>query len=245
MDNGHNVVDLQVIRKLKQERQYLEKGEERVIVVNLEMPKQDGSDRKFLVLDVETGGVNPFKHSLLSVGMVAMEWDEHDNCMVFKDTLQLFVKSDIYNVTEKAMEINGINLDWLNAHGASRHTTAIAIQNFVKRNFGLHKPIVVGKNVGMDKYFVYKLLEECPMATKWDDLFNYRMIDLSALLLSMYYTGNIPKDACSNAGAMEYFHITNEQAHEALSDAIATAELFDELIYEFGGWDNWKENVNT
>jgi DNA polymerase III epsilon subunit-like protein len=187
-------------------------------------------DCQFIVLDCETGGVNPFKHSVLTIGMLAVKYDPKIERLAVVDELHLKVKNEdnCYFVTDRALEINGINLYDIHDNGTNEEDSADMIADFVEKNFGEVKPIVIGHNVGMDKYFVYKLLIEAKL--NWDDVFSHRTIDTMSILWSMYFNGEIPKEACSSKGAFEFFCINNEKPHDAISDCYATLELFDMLV---------------
>ena len=59
---------------------------------------------RILFIDTETGGVNPNKHSLLSVGLVV--WDASEG-IVYSN--EMFIKSKEYVVTNTAQRINHFN----------------------------------------------------------------------------------------------------------------------------------------
>jgi DNA polymerase III epsilon subunit-like protein len=194
----------------------------------------ENQEKSFIMIDVETGGTDPFRHSLLTIGMLALEWDTENMCLLVKDELELKISNSVYCVTEEALMVNGIDIDKLQNEGVSSVYAALAIQTFVKNNFGDIKPIVMGHNVSMDKYFIWKLLSDNGL--QFNDLFNHRIFDIMSLLWLRYFTGHIPKEACSSKGAYEYYEIENDDPHNALSDCYAQLELFEELIYDFGGW---------
>lgn len=58
-----------------------------------------------LFLDTETGGLDPYDHSLLSVAAIKVDSDFREIAR-----FETYIRSDVFVVTPKAMEINRINL---------------------------------------------------------------------------------------------------------------------------------------
>ena len=61
---------------------------------------------RLLFIDTETGGVDPNKHSLLSIGLVV--WDSYDGLIYEKE---YYVKQREYVITQTARQINKISLE--------------------------------------------------------------------------------------------------------------------------------------
>jgi hypothetical protein len=99
-----------------------------------------------LFLDTETGGLDPWKHSLLQIGLVAYKNG-------IKDTLKINLRLPEYGVTVEAMKYNGISLS-LDPRRACH-----AITNFIRNNFA-ENPILAGFNLSLDKYMLSRLLKE-------------------------------------------------------------------------------------
>ena len=58
------------------------------------------AEQRFVFIDTETGGTDPHKHSLLSVGVVV--WDKMDGIIAQKE---FFVKNARYYVTKEAQKM--------------------------------------------------------------------------------------------------------------------------------------------
>lgn len=175
-----------------------------------------------LFLDTETGGLNPFKHSLLQVGLAA-----YKNGMVI-DTLEFTLAHDKYIVTEQAMKVNGLDLKKVKEDGLSPKEAIAKVIEFVGVNFGKEKPILVGHNPSIDKYMLRQLFES--MNFEMDDYMSHRMIDTMSLIWGLHIAGKLPIQACSSNGAFEYFGIEVKKRHNALDDCLATVELYKRLI---------------
>jgi len=82
-----------------------------------------------LFIDTETGGIQPGKNSLLSLALVV--WKESK---IIAST-EILINDGVLNVTEKALEINGIDLE---EHKKKAVSPAVALQqfdDFLKANF--------------------------------------------------------------------------------------------------------------
>lgn len=176
-----------------------------------------------LFLDTETGGLNPWVNSLLQVGAVAYINDE------VTDLLKFNIKLDTYNVTDRAMEINGLKFRDLRATGLTPAEGVETLNKFITKNFGDEKPILAGHNPSIDKYMLLVQLYEANNLSM-DDFINHRMIDTMSLVWFCYDLGLLPKEACSGAGAFRHFGIYPELLHDALSDAADTVLLYKNLL---------------
>ncbi len=173
--------------------------------------------KKILFIDTETGGLDPKKHSLLSIGLVC--WD---NGKITKSK-EIFIKENNYIVTPDALEINKINVSNLNEIGITKEEADFQIKHFISCNFGRKEIIIGGHNTHFDMNFLKE--------NNLDNFkYNYRYIDTASILNFFYFLGLTKKNLSNLKIACEAFKINNENPHSALSDAIATAELFTELI---------------
>ena len=180
-----------------------------------------------LFVDVETGGLNPGVNSLLQVGMVA--YIDGD----IRDMLEFSIREENYVVSAYSLEYNGLDLyKDIYKLGVSKGDAVLNITDFIKKNF-LDKPVFVGHNPSIDKYFLRDLFTQCHM--EMDDHISHRMIDTMSLLWGLYIAGKVPYSACSSTGAYEYFKIPTPDKHRAIPDCVATIDLFEHLIDLLGG----------
>lgn len=177
-----------------------------------------------LFLDTETGGLDPQKHSLLTVGAVAYtgKGDYREN------TFNLSLRLPEYRVTAEALKVNGLDLREVYDGGLPPDMAATLFSGFVTGHFGVvEPPVVVGLNVPFDIAFMRTLLE--PQGIDMETLLGHRHMDLTGVLRFFASIGKIPPELASSKKAFEYFGVTNKHPHDALSDALATVELYEAL----------------
>ena len=171
---------------------------------------------RYLYLDTETGGVNPPRDALLTIGLVA-----HDDEKGILDTAHIKVQSNGFNVHPKALEVNHIELASHNAGAVSRTEAATLVEKFIRKNFGagfINKPFVVGHNIGFDRSFMDPLWDG-------DKPYSYRNLDTMGIGLFMHDLGILPN---AKSLKLDFFidrygiEISEQDRHTALGDALAT-----------------------
>lgn len=178
---------------------------------------------KILFIDTETGGIDPANNSLLSLALVV--WKES----AIKASMEILINDGVLNVTAKALEINGIDLE---EHKKKAISPAVAIQqfdNFLKEHFQEDEKITLGgHNITFDVNFLNAFLTR--YGYSFQRRFSHRSIDTSSILFYLYLTGKLKKKIVSSQEAFDYFGITVQGRHTALGDVLATAQLFSMLI---------------
>lgn len=179
---------------------------------------------RILVIDTETGGLNPNHHSILSLGFVT--WDQEQQ-------QEFFIVEDPLITNPHSMEINKIDLDWLRSHGTSPTDVCDQIDQFLS-SVKVQRPLMIaGHNVSFDLAFVRRLyhLANRPIPS---DL-SHRSLDTHTLLWMLAYMKKIPWSACSSDGAFQFFDVAPpvHLRHTALGDAIATRHLLEKIIQHF------------
>ena len=178
---------------------------------------------RILFIDTETGGLDPGKHSLLSLGMVA--WEERE----IIDSREILINDGILNATGEALFINKIDLEVHKQTALSSSDALAEIFSFINKHFPSQQSITLaGHNVHFDINFLSAFLSRNNKA--FSDYFSHRIIDTSSILYFLYLAGKINKRAVSSDAAFDLFEIEVEGRHTALGDAIATAKLFNKLL---------------
>lgn len=173
--------------------------------------------QKLVAIDVETSGINPFQHQILSLALVPLDPS--------KSPLELYIN-------EGEPEWQGIAADYFEewrpdweAYGRSASDACAALSSYIETVFG-EEITVVGHNVGFDVAFLRQLAFRAGLAQV--PLISHRVIDTHTILYLLHLSGVIPEDALSSDGAFRYFDITPQASarHTAIGDALATQKLF-------------------
>ena len=175
-------------------------------------------------IDTETGGTNPEKHSLLSVGLVA--WKKEVGII---DTHEVFIKSNRYSFTKEAQHINKFNQEQHNRIAVSPKYAVDVIRGFAIKNTNKTQEIqLAGHNIQFDVAFLKKLFKD--QNRSFNRFFSHRMIDTFSILKYLQDADKLSLQHLSSAEAFKYFNIKVDGRHSALGDAIATAKLYETLL---------------
>jgi len=178
---------------------------------------------KVLFIDTETGGLNPQKNSLLSVGLVV--WENG----VIKAKKEIFIRNENYVVSPYALKFNNMNLSEVYDLGLSGSKFESVLNEFLNSNFDTSKKVIIGgHNINFDVSFLKKYFENENL--DFSSIFSHRYIDTSSICKFAYHSSLVEYDISSSDKAFEYFDIKVTNRHSALGDAEATAKLYSSLI---------------
>jgi len=182
--------------------------------------------QSLLFIDTETGGLDPRKHSLLSVALVVGDAGGVAN------SLEILVRHEPYVVSAGGMKVNRIDLVQHTA-GALEPDIALGVMNvFLDQHFPhICKPIILaGHNVGFDQAFLGAFLES--LGHSLEPRFSHRVVDTHSLAAALRDAGKLPLDNLSSTALFAHFgiEVPEEKRHTALGDALATFELYWKLV---------------
>lgn len=178
---------------------------------------------RLVVVDTETGGLDPTVHSLLSVGM----WTLDTIARTLDNPLYFLVREPEIVTVPQAMKVNGLKLEDIQKDGLDPHAALHLIRNYC-RQVG-DKPNPVGHNITFDIAFLSRLVR----LTHTRDVglpFHYRTVDVPSVLTTMYLAGVLPKDISSSQEALKYFGMERGSVHHALHDAECTGKVYLKLL---------------
>jgi len=184
---------------------------------------------KLLVIDTETGGVDPDRHSILS--LAAVVWEDG---RVTGELEVLVAETDI-TVTPKALEINGIDLVAHSRAAVAPQAALAGLMAFVDDQFADdiaagRQVVLAGHNVGFDVGFLRRL---CRLAGEaFPAVFSHRVLDTASVLRFLALAGHVPAAAVGSSEAFAHMgiRVPVKLRHTALGDARATAELIGQLL---------------
>jgi len=178
---------------------------------------------RLLFIDTETGGLDPAKHSLLSLALVI--WED----MEIIDSQELLINDGVLSVTQEALSVNRIDLEKHKQSAISSSQAIVKILQFTGKHFPQQGKITLaGHNVHFDADFLKSFFSK--NNEDFSSFFSHRIIDTSSILYYLYLSGHIKQRAVSSDEAFDLFGIKVEGRHTAIGDAIATANLFSRLL---------------
>jgi len=190
-----------------------------------------------LVVDVESTGTNPQKHSLLSIGAVDFNIPSREfymECQAFEGA----------HIDDGALQINGVSKD--DVFNTSKKTEAEIVAEFLKWASETPDHTIAGQNPSFDTSFILAAAERAGLNTSIPK----RTIDLhSVCYFHMIKNGIIPpldtkhkrSDLDSDA-IMKYVGIPPEvHPHIAINGARIEAEAFSRLFYEKSIYPEYKD----
>lgn len=185
---------------------------------------------KLLFLDTETGGLDPLKHDLLSVGLVV--WTDGE----ITARKEVLIKGQPERCNTEALAVNRIDLESHNSQALDKAEAVREILNFLEEHFDKFPVIVAGHNVGFDIAFLRQLFHS--QGFDFDHYFSHRSIDTSSILQYLGLLQNLPNEevqkmASSDRAFKDYgIRVPKGKRHTALADAVATAKLFTRLVQQ-------------
>ncbi len=179
---------------------------------------------KLAFVDLETTGLNPFRHEIIEIGIViaTQETDATGRrCIqkVSEHNIQLKA-AHIETADLKGLEVNKYHeRDWSAAIEQSEGLTqALAL---------LDGAVFIAQNVGFDWAFLQKAGNDHNI--DFDAHVHYHKLDLASMVFGKLY--HEPKLFKYSLKEMtEYFGVTNVDAHTALADARATFEVCKKVL---------------
>lgn len=189
-----------------------------------------------VVIDIETTGLDPLKHSILEIG--ALDFNNPSN--------QFFQKCKILShedVDVNALKINGYGEKQL--FDTDKQTLKNLLLKFIEWINPIENKTLAGQNVDFDILFLKESLNRCNI----DYELGWRKIDLHTLVYcdSLKKGINpIAKNGFSNLSGddiMRYVGLPTEpKPHSGINGALYEAEAFSRIIYgrllfnEFSGY---------
>lgn len=177
-----------------------------------------------LVIDTESGGLNPNEHSILSLGATTLPVRETGD-------FEVIIREDNVVTEAEALSVNKMSLDWINENGKTPSEAVELFESYLLANFSNQdQPIVVaGHNTWFDVAFLKRLYRLADRS--YPRRLSHRLIDTSSIVQFLRYTGKITLTTGSSDEVFDYFgiEVLEKDRHTALGDAKATAHLIETL----------------
>ena len=181
----------------------------------------------YIVLDVETGGLDPQTHSILEISGILWKPGK-----VIQPVFDCYIKEENITTVPRAMEINQINLDKVEKHGRTPKEAINYIRNRLDDVLGIdRRPVkILAHNASFDYSFLRRLYELAGEKIYKD--FYGRTVDSASILEFLMLADHIKGN---RASADVLFESTNNQIkdnerHRSYYDALATAKSMETLF---------------
>ncbi len=175
----------------------------------------------FLVLDTETGGLNPHAHALLSLYAGVTDMDGN----IIDERHYKILPRPGFTVQYAALQVNKIDL-------AQHHAIAqdaIDVADDLNMFLGMHKTKLrkrltpLGWNIAFDLGFIHTHLLD---KETWESFVSHRTMDVQVIARFFYGDGGLGETA--KRLGMDF-----ENKHDAEADAKATLAVYRELERKF------------
>lgn len=190
-------------------------------------PLAERENKNFMIaLDCEMSGLDPVKHSILSIGAVDLENSKrsfYGECFLPENkTFQV-----------EALAVNGFTEEQI--FDKSKDSLKQLMEKFYEWLQGCSEKTLVGQNVSLDRAFLNTAFSETEVPFQ----FHYRVIDLHSVGCAMFLRDGRPLNIDEGRIKMsldkiaEYVGLPEEpRPHNALTGATYNAEIFSRLVYK-------------
>jgi len=182
---------------------------------------------KVIIVDTETGGLDASKHSILSLGAVAVE-----NYKII-DEFEVLIREPVLHLTPEAMRINKIDILKISHEGVSAWDAVTRFRRYTMDHFmPTSKANLGGHNIHFDVSFLKRLWSFGVTELYYDACFSHRIIDTASIIRFLMMSGRIELTSAGLTDACKYFGVTipEGERHTALGDARATANLLIKMM---------------
>ena len=186
--------------------------------------------QRFLVVDTETGGLDPEQHSILSIAGVL--WEPNGE---IETLFNFYVNEPELSYVSRAMEVNKIDINDVKAQGLTPKQSVLAIRASLDKVLGPKRRAIqlVAHNAPFDMGFIRRLY-----ALAGEDFgkdFRNRALDTCSILQFLMLSGKVSGYRASGDVLFEAagVKIDEKDRHTALGDAMATAKSINYLVNQF------------
>ena len=175
-------------------------------------------------IDTETTGLSPYKHEIISVGVVDVD----------RDTLEIIAESEYKLHPEHleladpvALRVNKYNSDdWQDAMSQIEGLRAVRehLVNIFDGEQQADRSVIGGHNVFFDVAFI----NQSSLRHKLGEYLPHSLVDTQNLAKVLLRSSALKSVALPVL--CEYFNIDNERPHTALCDARASFEVYKKLL---------------
>lgn len=188
-------------------------------------------NRKLAIIDTETGGLDPTKHSLLSIAVLI--W----NNGAIEDEYYTLINEGEIVADEEALKVNGLDLDVVRTEGVSSIQAANSIIALLQKHDMRKMVRICAHNAPFDIAYMKRLWANA--GKDYRKTFSHQSLctQTAALLLEQAGRITLPGNSAGLDNLVKLWGIKldREGGHNALNDAHACAEVLKREIKLLGG----------
>lgn len=174
-----------------------------------------------IVIDVETGGLNPSSDALLEIAVLPIEMQANGN--LISGTLKHYhiIPFEGSNISKESLEINQIDPTHPFRFAVPELTALQDIFDFVeniRKQANCSRCVLVGHNSWFDLHFLNAAIKRCNLKSPFHAFTSFDTATLSAIFYGQTALAQATRRAKINFDPKEH--------HSAIYDAQKTAELF-------------------
>jgi ribonuclease T len=177
--------------------------------------------RKLLIIDVETGGLDPATDAICSLAAVVYNDGP-------EESLHLLIDDPSGAKNPEAMALHGITQNDINATGVGPWVAVQRIKGLLQRNDMRGRVVLAGHNLPFDVGFLKRLYRLA--GEPYELQFSYGGLDTKVAALMLEAAGRIEPATSSLVHAAPAVGVAHNEAHDALADAMATAKVLKRMI---------------
>lgn len=178
-----------------------------------------------IVVDVETGGLNPLADALLEIAVLSIEMQESGILVPGQLKHHHIIPFEGSNISKDSLEINQIDPSHPFRFAVSEEQGLKEIFTFVeelKKQANCNRCVLVGHNSWFDLHFINAAAKRCNLKSPFHNFTSFDTATLSAVFYG--------QTALAQAARKAKIHFDPNQHHSAIYDTQKTAELFCKIV---------------
>ncbi len=185
------------------------------------------SEFEIFVCDTETTGLDPDNNDVIEVSILRLSTGEQRTWCLKPQKPE--------NIEEKALKVNGVNIDdllWKTASGKEKYRDVNSvlpeIENWVADSgIELFNRLICGHNIAFDIAMLKSLWKRSGNEDTYP--FCYHSVDTKSLAIFMDFALGKKSEKYSLAGCVKTYNIPKKKFHGAEADVQMTKDLFLEM----------------
>lgn len=180
-----------------------------------------------VVIDVETGGLEPEKDALLEIAAFTLDYDEQKVFSVGEKFHAHITPYEGLRIQQESLEINGINPHHPFRFDVTESEALSEMFVFLKKkqkDAGCKRCVLIGHNAWFDLAFMNAAIKRNKL-TKKNPFHGFTCFDTATMSAVAY-----GQTVLSQALKVAKIKFDQKESHSAVYDALKTAELFCKIV---------------